>query len=373
MDNTLKTQIAVIGAGHAGIEAALAAARIGVDTVLFTMNLDAVANLPCNPSIGGSAKGHLVFEIDALGGEMGRCADVATIQSRTLNLGKGAAVHSKRVQADRAVYKSVMKRTLENQKRLRLVQAEIVEILYENGRVTGVKTSLDEIWEAEKVVIATGTFLESEIFVGDKVFSAGPDGMLSARGLSASLRSIGIELMRFKTGTPARINRRSIDFSGLEEQKGEDNPTPYSLLTGEDYGEDINKVSCHNPSKNTLFARRSNRNKSALGMLRCRNPVRNIRRSWRISGLLNLTIITQTIHRGSDGPRIFYSTLKSPLSFIKKSLTFVTALLTAFFPLLVILTAPIAASAPIVKIAPTPRLFRSLFLKNIAIFSFSTF
>ncbi len=243
--NSLKTEVAVIGAGHAGIEAALASARMGVDTVLFTMNLDAVANLPCNPSIGGSAKGHLVFEIDALGGEMGRAADLATIQSRTLNLGKGAAVHSKRVQADRAVYKSIMKSTLERQEGLRLVQAEIVEILTENGAVSGVLTSLGEVWDAKKVVIASGTFLESQIFVGDKVFPAGPDGMLPSSGLSASLRSLGIELMRFKTGTPARINRRSIDFSGLEEQAGEDSPTPYSIRTGEDYGEDINKVSCH--------------------------------------------------------------------------------------------------------------------------------
>ena len=241
----LKTKVAVIGAGHAGIEAALAAARMGVDTVLFTMNLDAVGNLPCNPSIGGSAKGHLVFEIDALGGEMGRAADLATIQSRTLNLGKGAAVHSKRVQADRALYKSIMKSTLEKQENLRLIQAEIVKILANDGKVCGVLTSLDEVWEAEKVIIASGTFLESEIFVGDKVFSAGPDGMLAAKGLSESLRELGIELMRFKTGTPARINRRSIDFTDLEEQAGEDTPTPYSRRTGEEYEEDINKVSCH--------------------------------------------------------------------------------------------------------------------------------
>jgi len=241
----LKTKVAVIGAGHAGIEAALAAARMGIDTVLFTMNLDAVGNLPCNPSIGGSAKGHLVFEIDALGGEMGRAADLATIQSRTLNLGKGAAVHSKRVQADRALYKSIMKSTLENQENLRLVQAEIVKILAKDGKVCAVLTSLDEVWEAEKVIIASGTFLESEIFVGDKVFSAGPDGMLASKGLSQSLRELGIELMRFKTGTPARINRRSIDFTELEEQAGEDNPTPYSRRTGEEYEEDINKVSCH--------------------------------------------------------------------------------------------------------------------------------
>ena len=241
----LKTQVAVIGAGHAGIEAALASARLGIDTVLFTMNLDAVANLPCNPSIGGSAKGHLVFEIDALGGEMGRAADIATIQSRTLNLGKGAAVHSKRVQADRALYKSVMKATLEKQEKLRLVQAEIVEIKAENKKVSAVVTALGEEWKTEKVIIATGTFLESSIFVGDKVFSAGPDGMLAASGLSASLRSLGIELMRFKTGTPARINRRSVDFSRLEEQKGEDSPTPYSKRTGEEYQRDINLVSCH--------------------------------------------------------------------------------------------------------------------------------
>ena len=240
----LKTRVAVIGAGHAGIEAALAAARMGVDCVLFTMNLDAVGNLPCNPSIGGSAKGHLVFEIDALGGEMGRAADLATLQSRTLNLGKGAAVHSKRVQADRSLYKTIMKSTLEKQDNLRLVQAEIVKILTEGGRVVGVETSLGEIWEAEKVVIASGTFLKGEIFVGDKVFSSGPDGMLAANSLSDSLRELGIELMRFKTGTPARVNRRSIDFSCLEAQEGEEAPTPYSVMT-EEYGDEVNKVCCH--------------------------------------------------------------------------------------------------------------------------------
>ena len=240
----LKTRVAVIGAGHAGIEAALAAARMGVDCVLFTMNLDAVGNLPCNPSIGGSAKGHLVFEIDALGGEMGRAADLATLQSRTLNLGKGAAVHSKRVQADRSLYKTIMKSTLDKQDNLRLVQAEIVKILTEGGRVVGVQTSLGEIWEAEKVVIASGTFLKGEIFVGDKVFSSGPDGMLAANSLSDSLRELGIELMRFKTGTPARVNRRSIDFSCLEAQEGEEAPTPYSVMT-EEYGDEVNKVCCH--------------------------------------------------------------------------------------------------------------------------------
>jgi len=242
-----KTQVAVIGAGHAGIEAALASARMGVDTVLFTISLDAVANMPCNPSVGGSAKGHLVFEIDALGGEMGYAADRATIQSRTLNLGKGAAVHSKRVQADRNEYKKIMKATLEAEPRLRLVQAEIVEILSERREdgtvaVTGVRTGLDEEWSASRVIIATGTFLESQIFVGDKVYYGGPDGMLPSRGLSASLRALGLTLQRFKTGTPARVHRRSIDLSVLEEQRGEDEPTPYSVRSEE---REVNRVSCH--------------------------------------------------------------------------------------------------------------------------------
>ena len=240
-----KTQIAVIGAGHAGIEAALAAARMGLDTVLFTINLDAVGNMPCNPSIGGSAKGHLVFEIDALGGEMGRAADLVTIQSRTLNLGKGAAVRSKRVQADRNLYKTIMKKTLEAEKNLRLVQAEIVDILTDGDRVCGVVTALGEVWCASRVIIASGTFLDSQIFVGDKVYSAGPDGMTAARGLSDSLRGLGIELMRFKTGTPARVHRRSIDFSALEVQEGEEYITPYSARTDEVALQSANKIACH--------------------------------------------------------------------------------------------------------------------------------
>ena len=239
------TQIAVIGAGHAGIEAALAAARMGLDTVLFTINLDAVGNMPCNPSIGGSAKGHLVFEIDALGGEMGRAADLVTIQSRTLNLGKGAAVRSKRVQADRNLYKTIMKKTLEAEKNLRLVQAEIVKILTDGDRVCGVVTALGEVWCASRVIIASGTFLDSQIFVGDKVYSAGPDGMTAARGLSDSLRGLGIELMRFKTGTPARVHRRSIDFSALEVQEGEEYITPYSARTDEVALQSANKIACH--------------------------------------------------------------------------------------------------------------------------------
>lgn len=261
-----KCTVAVIGAGHAGIEAALAAARMGLDTVLFTTNLDAVGNMPCNPSVGGTAKGHLVFEIDALGGEMGYAADRATIQSRTLNLGKGAAVHSKRVQADRDLYKRIMKKTLEEEKKLRLVQSEIVDILTlplgdenfssrgcENKRadtaaekrVVGVVTHLGEKWECSRVIIAAGTFLESQIFVGDRVYSAGPDGMMPARGLSAALISHGIPLRRFKTGTPARVHRRSIDFSVLEVQSGEDRVQPFSARTEGMTAEAVNLADCH--------------------------------------------------------------------------------------------------------------------------------
>ena len=242
-----KTQVAVIGAGHAGIEAALASARLGVDTVLFTISLDAVGNMPCNPSVGGSAKGHLVFEIDALGGEMGRAADAASIQSRTLNLGKGSAVHAKRVQTDRALYKQIMKRTLERTQHLRLIQAEITELITDEGgtRVTGIRTSLGEGWECEAVIIAAGTFLESEIFVGDTVTSAGPDGMMPARGLSSSLKALGVPLRRFKTGTPARVHRRSIDLSVLEEQAGEDEPIPFSRDTRGYTAQTVNREICH--------------------------------------------------------------------------------------------------------------------------------
>ena len=266
----LKTRVAVIGAGHAGIEAALASARMGIDTILFTTNLDAVGNMPCNPSIGGSAKGHLVFEVDALGGEMGYAADLATIQSRTLNLGKGAAVHSKRVQADRAEYKKVMKKTLEAEKNLRLIQAEIVDILTEEidgkHRVCGVITSLGELWEASRVIIATGTFLDSKIFVGDKVFSAGPDGLMPAVGLSASLSRLGLTLQRFKTGTPARVHLRSVDISTLEMQEGEAEPVPYSVRTVKKPVSEVNVRPCHivytNADTHSII--RSNLERSAM-------------------------------------------------------------------------------------------------------------
>ena len=249
--NITKATVAVIGGGHAGCEAALASARMGVDTVLFTLSLDQIANMPCNPSIGGTAKGHLVYEIDALGGEMGKCADAVTIQSRTLNLGKGAAVHSKRVQADRVAYHVRMKHTLEQTDNLRVVQAEITDILEktnENGFSTGIRgvmTRLGELWECESVIIATGTYPEAKIFVGDKNFESGPDGSLPSKGLSASLSAMGIKLMRFKTGTPARIKRESIDLSVLEVQPGENAPLPFSTQTDRDNYLRKEQVPCH--------------------------------------------------------------------------------------------------------------------------------
>ena len=246
---SLSTKVAVIGAGHAGIEAALASARLGVDTVLFTMSLESVANMPCNPSIGGTAKGHLVYEIDALGGEMGRVADLVTLQSRTLNLGKGAAVQSKRVQADRKKYQQLMKSVLENTPNLRLVQAEITALCTEEREgkpcVTGVQTRLGEVWSCQCAVIATGTYLESAIFVGDVTYEAGPDGFLPAKGLSASLQEAGIQLARFKTGTPARVKRQTIDLSRLEEQPGEEQILPYSSLHSEHMFDNMEQIPCH--------------------------------------------------------------------------------------------------------------------------------
>ena len=239
------TDIAVIGAGHAGVEAALAAARTGSDTVLFTMSLESIANMPCNPSIGGTGKGHLVYEIDALGGEMGRAADRVTLQSRTLNLGKGAAVHSKRIQADRKEYTRIMKETLEKTPNLRIIQAEIVDIGVADGKVTSVTTKLGEIWSCSAAIICTGTYLDSRIFVGDVNYASGPDGFLAAEGLSASLRRLGLTLMRFKTGTPARVNRRSIDFSGLESQDGETPIIPFSSLTDDGFFDGAEQIPCH--------------------------------------------------------------------------------------------------------------------------------
>ena len=239
------TDIAIIGAGHAGVEAALAAARTGCDTVLFTMSLESIANMPCNPSIGGTGKGHLVYEIDALGGEMGRAADRVTLQSRTLNLGKGAAVHSKRIQADRKEYTRIMKETLEKTANLRVIQGEIVSIGVENGAVCSVTTKLGEVWKCSAAVICTGTYLDSRIFVGDVNYESGPDGFLASKGLSECLRELGLDLMRFKTGTPARVNRRSIDFSELERQDGETPIIPYSEDTPDSFFDGAEQIPCH--------------------------------------------------------------------------------------------------------------------------------
>ena len=225
--------VAVVGAGHAGIEAALAAARLGLNTILFTINLDAVGNLPCNPAIGGTGKGHLVRELDALGGEMGVAADKACIQYRMLNKGKGPAVHSLRAQADRRKYQQVMKQTLELQENLQLKQAQIVEVLTEKGAVTGVRTQLGAIYDAKAVVIASGTYLDSTIIIGESVIESGPDGMHPSKGLADNLRGLGLNLRRFKTGTPPRINRRSVDFSKMELQPGDEIPEPFSFRTQE--------------------------------------------------------------------------------------------------------------------------------------------
>ena len=223
--------IAVIGAGHAGIEAALAAARLGQHTILFTIKLDAVGNMPCNPAIGGTGKGHLVRELDALGGQMGIAADHSCIQYRMLNKGKGPAVHSLRAQADRRKYQQYMKHVLEQQENLELKQATITRISTENGAVIGVQTRLGAIYDAKAVIIATGTYLDSTVITGESVEVSGPDGMHAAIGLADDLRSLGLELRRFKTGTPPRVNRRSIDFSKMELQPGDDTAEPFSFRT----------------------------------------------------------------------------------------------------------------------------------------------
>lgn len=233
--------VVVIGAGHAGIEAALAAARLGCTTAVFTINMDAVGNCPCNPSIGGTAKGHLVREIDALGGEMGRTADASFIQSRMLNLGKGPAVHSLRAQIDRREYSKIMKHKLEQTEGLHLRQAEITE-LYPEGDLWKVVTRLHGEFTAKAVILATGTFLGGRIYVGDVNYESGPDGMFPSAFLGDSLRKLNLSLRRFKTGTPARVLRSSIDFSKLEEQHGDDPVVPFSYDTDEP-GE--NRAICH--------------------------------------------------------------------------------------------------------------------------------
>lgn len=241
--------VIVVGAGHAGIEAALACCRTGLKTALFTMSLDAIGNMPCNPSVGGTGKGHLVYEIDALGGEMGFAADAVTLQSRTLNTGKGAAVRSKRVQADRRRYSAMMKHTLEGEPLLYLIQGEVTEILTDEAagerRVCGVISSPGGEYGARAVILSTGTYPGGVCHTGDVKKMSGPDGMLPSEGLSESLRSLGITLQRFKTGTPPRIHRRSIDFTALEEQYGEEYITPFSARTDEAALRGINQLPCH--------------------------------------------------------------------------------------------------------------------------------
>ena len=219
--------VIVIGAGHAGCEAALAAARLGCKTAVFTLSLDAIANMPCNPCIGGSAKGHLVRELDSLGGEMGRAADATFIQSRMLNKGKGPAVHSLRVQSDRVKYHTFMKSVLEHTENLDIKQAEVTEVCAENGKITGIKTRLGAFYPAGCVIITTGTYLGGKIHIGELNYQSGPDNVSAALQLTDSLRKLGLSMRRFKTGTPARVHKRSIDFSVMEEQEGDKYITPF--------------------------------------------------------------------------------------------------------------------------------------------------
>lgn len=234
--------VAVIGAGHAGIEAGLAAARLGCKTAVFTINLDWIGNMPCNPSIGGTSKGHLVREIDALGGEMGKAADKYTLQSRMLNLGKGPAVHSLRAQIDRREYSKGMKHTLEKQENLDVRQAEIVDLTQQEDGTWRLVTKLEAVYDAKCVVIATGTFLGGRVYIGDVSYSSGPDGMFPANELSAALYKLNIPLRRFKTGTPSRVNRRSVDFSKTEVQEGDSTTVPFSFETKD---APQNKVCCY--------------------------------------------------------------------------------------------------------------------------------
>ena len=234
--------VAVVGAGHAGCEAGLAAARLGMKTLIFSISLEAIANMPCNPHIGGSSKGHLVREIDALGGEMGKNIDKTMIQIKMLNTSKGPAVHSLRAQADRKKYQAEMKHTLEKQENLEVKQGEIVDIKIENGEVRAIKTDLGAVYKVKSIILATGTYLKGKIFIGEYSKESGPDGVAAANKLSECLKNVGIDLIRFKTGTPARINRRSIDFSKMEVQKGDKDIEPFSF---EDKPTDFEQVDCY--------------------------------------------------------------------------------------------------------------------------------
>ena len=256
--------VAVIGAGHAGVEAALASARIGCKTILFTISLDQIANMPCNPSIGGTAKGHLVREIDALGGEMGKGADKCFIQSRMLNRGKGPAVHSLRVQADRVMYHNYMKKVCEEQENLYIKQAEVADVIIENNKIIGLHTSLGAEYEVKAVIIATGTYLKGKIHIGEVSYESGPDSALPSKYLSKSLIDAGITIRRFKTGTPCRVHKRSINFGAMEKQDGDEDIVPFSFET--DKSTLKNKVSCYvaYTNSNTHEIIKSNLHRSPL-------------------------------------------------------------------------------------------------------------
>ena len=221
--------VIVVGGGHAGCEAGLASARLGLNTLLFAVNLDSIGMMPCNPSIGGSSKGHLVREIDALGGEMGKNIDKTYIQTKMLNTGKGPAVYSLRAQADKKRYSDEMKKTLENTPNLKIRQAEVTRILIEDGKVRGVETSSNAIYKAKAVVLCTGTYLKARCLYGETIIHSGPNGLMAANELSQSLMDAGIKLYRFKTGTPARIDARTVDFSKMSRQDGDENIVPFSL------------------------------------------------------------------------------------------------------------------------------------------------
>ena len=273
--------IAVIGGGHAGCEAALASARLGMKTVMFSISLDAIGNLPCNPSIGGTAKGHLVREIDALGGEMGKAADATFIQSKMLNRGKGPAVHSLRAQIDRGKYHLEMKRRLENQENLYIKQAEITDIKTENGRVCGVVTNTGTEYSAKAVIIASGTYLKGKILIGSYSKESGPDGMFPANELSENLRRIGIELRRFKTGTPARVHADSLNYDEMEIELGDEKIVPFSF---ENKRSDIERpqLPCYMvyTNENTHKIIMDNLERSAMygGMVEGNRPLDTVRR-----------------------------------------------------------------------------------------------
>jgi len=242
-ENKDEYDVAVIGAGHAGCEAALACARLGLNTIVFTVSVDSIALMPCNPNIGGSSKGHLVRELDALGGEMGKVIDQTFIQSKMLNKSKGPAVHSLRAQADKANYTRTMRKVLENQDHLEIKQAEITDILTEEGKVTGVQTYSGAIYKCKAAILCTGTYLKARCIYGEISNATGPNGLQAANYLTDSLKSLGIEMYRFKTGTPARIDKRSIDFSKMEEQFGDERVVPFSFTTNPEDVQ-IDQVSC---------------------------------------------------------------------------------------------------------------------------------